>query len=77
MRVRRRLLPPVRGLKDLDKDLAKVNPGDMADALGGEDREARQQAVIGVGGLIATGVMTWSLVTLKSTGCGLPPGPGG
>ncbi|KAL8266119.1 hypothetical protein R6Q59_003463 [Mikania micrantha] len=29
------------------------------------------------GGLIATPVIGWSLYTLKTTGCGLPPGPGG
>ena len=65
------------GLKDLDKDLAKVNPTQMSDALQGDDREARQQAVIGVGGCVAAGIMTWSLYTLKTTGCGVPPGPGG
>ncbi|KAJ4964323.1 hypothetical protein NE237_024262 [Protea cynaroides] len=30
-----------------------------------------------VGGLISTPVIGWSLYTLKTTGCGLPPGPGG
>ncbi|PKI71068.1 hypothetical protein CRG98_008533 [Punica granatum] len=29
------------------------------------------------GGLISTPVIAWSLYTLKVTGCGLPPGPGG
>ncbi|KAL2905576.1 Na(+)/H(+) antiporter subunit D1 [Bienertia sinuspersici] len=29
------------------------------------------------GGLISTPVIGWSLYTLKTTGCGLPPGPGG
>ncbi|GJT54187.1 hypothetical protein Tco_0247836 [Tanacetum coccineum] len=29
------------------------------------------------GGLIANPVIGWSLFTLKTTGCGLPPGPGG
>ncbi|KAJ9564401.1 hypothetical protein OSB04_000367 [Centaurea solstitialis] len=29
------------------------------------------------GGLIATPVIGWSLYTLKTTGCGLPPGPAG
>ncbi|KAI3712908.1 hypothetical protein L1987_71477 [Smallanthus sonchifolius] len=29
------------------------------------------------GWLIATPVIGWSLYTLKTTGCGLPPGPGG
>lgn len=66
------------GLKDLDKDLAKVNPSQMSDALfNGDDRDARREAALGVGGCVAAGVMTWSLVTLRNTGCGLPPGPGG
>lgn len=30
-----------------------------------------------VGGLVAAPVIGWSLYTLKTTGCGLPPGPGG
>ncbi|PIA52589.1 hypothetical protein AQUCO_01000459v1 [Aquilegia coerulea] len=30
-----------------------------------------------VGGLISTPVIGWSLYTLKTTGCGLPPGPVG
>jgi hypothetical protein len=47
------------GLKDLDKDLAKVNPSQMSDALQGDDRDARREAVIGVGGCVAAGVMTW------------------
>ncbi|CAM8918809.1 unnamed protein product [Rhodiola kirilowii] len=29
------------------------------------------------GGLISTPVVAWSLYTLKTTGCGLPPGPAG
>ncbi|KVI02844.1 hypothetical protein Ccrd_018878 [Cynara cardunculus var. scolymus] len=29
------------------------------------------------GGLIATPVIGWSLYTLKTSGCGLPPGPAG
>lgn len=29
------------------------------------------------GGLVANPVVAWSLYTLKTTGCGLPPGPGG
>lgn len=29
------------------------------------------------GGLVSTPVIGWSLYTLKTTGCGLPPGPGG
>ncbi|KAK1287211.1 hypothetical protein QJS10_CPB19g00509 [Acorus calamus] len=29
------------------------------------------------GGLVSGPVIAWSLYTLKTTGCGLPPGPGG
>ncbi|KAK1276348.1 hypothetical protein QJS04_geneDACA011659 [Acorus gramineus] len=29
------------------------------------------------GGLVSGPVILWSLYTLKTTGCGLPPGPGG
>ncbi len=29
------------------------------------------------GGLVSAPVIAWSLYTLKTTGCGLPPGPGG
>ncbi|XP_062010851.1 uncharacterized protein LOC133727264 [Rosa rugosa] len=29
------------------------------------------------GGLVSNPVIGWSLYTLKTTGCGLPPGPGG
>ncbi|XAR57890.1 hypothetical protein NMG60_11026177 [Bertholletia excelsa] len=29
------------------------------------------------GGLVSAPVIGWSLYTLKTTGCGLPPGPGG
>lgn len=29
------------------------------------------------GGLVSNPVIVWSLYTLKTTGCGLPPGPGG
>ncbi|XP_073149795.1 uncharacterized protein [Henckelia pumila] len=42
----------------------------------GSDSSPLQVAAIG-GGFIATPVIGWSLYTLKTTGCGLPPGPGG
>ncbi|KAK4426836.1 hypothetical protein Salat_1452300 [Sesamum alatum] len=35
------------------------------------------EAAAVVSGLVATPVIGWSLYTLKTTGCGLPPGPGG
>ncbi|GBG83605.1 hypothetical protein CBR_g37409 [Chara braunii] len=44
------------------------------------DRSARTSTVdyaVIAGGLISLPVVAWSLFTLKATGCGLPPGPGG
>ncbi|KMT09048.1 hypothetical protein BVRB_6g137520 [Beta vulgaris subsp. vulgaris] len=41
-----------------------------------EDVGIAEKAAI-VGGLISSPVIGWSLFTLKTTGCGLPPGPGG
>lgn len=35
------------------------------------------EVLAAVAGLAATGIVAWSLATLKATGCGLPPGPGG
>ena len=70
----------VRGLKDfknLPDDLKSVNAGEMGEALAGDDRQQRTDAVVGIGGCVSCAIMTWSLVTLKDTGCGLPPGPGG
>lgn len=40
------------------------------------DEEGKYLAV-GVLGTMASGVCAWSTITLKTTGCGLPPGPGG
>ena len=70
----------VRGLKDfknLPNDLKSVNAGEMGDALAGDDRQQRSDAFVGIGGCVSCAIMTWSLVVLKDTGCGLPPGPGG
>ncbi|CAD7701042.1 unnamed protein product, partial [Ostreobium quekettii] len=33
--------------------------------------------VVTVGGLVSVPIMAWSLFALRTTGCGLPPGPGG
>jgi hypothetical protein len=49
----------------------------MAEALAGGDRQERTDADVGIGGCVSCAIMTWSLVVLKDTGCGLPPGPGG
>ncbi|KAF2290721.1 hypothetical protein GH714_015166 [Hevea brasiliensis] len=48
----------------------------MAKETSEEGNSAVEIAAI-TGGLVATPVIGWSLYTLKTTGCGLPPGPGG
>ncbi|KAK9164115.1 hypothetical protein Syun_005017 [Stephania yunnanensis] len=50
-------------------------------AMAGESSESggggiAEKAAI-AGGLVSVPVIGWSLYTLKTTGCGLPPGPGG
>ena len=71
---RRRRFRPLKDLSNLDKDLAKVSPSAMADALSAttarrgrsRDRDRRDRRVRRHG-LV--------LLTLRDTGCGLPPGP--
>lgn len=46
-----------------------------AESSGGEVGIAEIAAI--AGGLVANPIVAWSLFTLKTTGCGLPPGPGG
>ncbi|CAK9150743.1 unnamed protein product [Ilex paraguariensis] len=48
----------------------------MAKESSETDNGIAEKAAI-VGGLVSTPVIAWSLYTLKTTGCGLPPGPGG
>lgn len=44
----------------------------------GSEREGGIAETVAIaGGLVASPVIGWSLYTLKTTGCGLPPGPGG
>ncbi|CAH9105653.1 unnamed protein product [Cuscuta europaea] len=49
----------------------------MAAKQNGESQCGIAEKVAIVGGLISAPVIGWSLYTLNSTGCGLPPGPGG
>lgn len=42
-----------------------------------DDQPTTSQAIIGVSGIVANVVTDYSLYILKSTGCGLPPGPYG
>lgn len=44
---------------------------------GSESEGGIAETVAIAGGLVASPVIGWSLYTLKTTGCGLPPGPGG
>ncbi|KAL8549724.1 hypothetical protein ACS0TY_008534 [Phlomoides rotata] len=78
-----RLLPPITSsnapnsvkFRHHHPSLLKVHA--MAKETGeGSGATAIEVAAI-VGGLVSTPVIGWSLYTLKTTGCGLPPGPGG
>jgi len=42
-----------------------------------ESSSSTVEYVAAVGGVVASPVVLWSLYVLKTTGCGLPPGPGG
>eukprot|EP00244_Chara_vulgaris_P011639 TRINITY_DN5861_c0_g1_i1.p1 TRINITY_DN5861_c0_g1~~TRINITY_DN5861_c0_g1_i1.p1 ORF type:complete len:285 (-),score=25.95 TRINITY_DN5861_c0_g1_i1:396-1223(-) len=64
------------------KAKAKFSEEDSSDGKkeGGRDGSGTSRidnAVVIAGGLISLPVVAWSLFTLKTTGCGLPPGPGG
>ncbi|XP_010244283.1 PREDICTED: uncharacterized protein LOC104588162 [Nelumbo nucifera] len=48
----------------------------MAEESSGSGDGIIEKAAI-VGGLVSAPVIGWSLYTLKTSGCGLPPGPGG
>ncbi|KDP46588.1 hypothetical protein JCGZ_13708 [Jatropha curcas] len=48
----------------------------MAKETSEGDSSAAEIAAV-AGGLVSNPVIGWSLYTLKTTGCGLPPGPGG
>jgi hypothetical protein len=67
----------LKDFKNLPADLKSVNVGDMGDALSGDDRGERTDAVVGIGGCVSCAVMAYSLFVLQQTGCGLPPGPSG
>lgn len=78
-------LPPINNLtithNAAHSTKFRQQPSLKIHAMAKESREgsgttATEAAAI-VGGLVATPVIGWSLYTLKTTGCGLPPGPGG
>ncbi|KAI3462498.1 hypothetical protein Pfo_019161 [Paulownia fortunei] len=80
-----RLLPPINhhpiSHNATSRTKFRRQPPLKVHAMAKETREgsattAAEAAAI-VGGLVATPVIGWSLYTLKTTGCGLPPGPGG
>ena len=60
------------------KSSANISESEKSSGSGniGEDVGAAGVSAI-VSGLVANPVIVWSLFTLKTTGCGLPPGPGG
>ncbi|KAH7298368.1 hypothetical protein KP509_25G039700 [Ceratopteris richardii] len=65
------------------KALGRVRSGgfSIVRAQAGQSQNAAEVGTPGLvavaAGLIANPVVGWSLYTLKTTGCGLPPGPGG
>ncbi|XP_078430400.1 anti-muellerian hormone type-2 receptor [Wolffia australiana] len=65
---RRRPCPPPR------RAVVCQAKGSQSNGEGGADG---LQLAAAVGGLVANPVIGYSLYTLKTTGCGLPPGPGG
>ncbi|XP_010550393.1 PREDICTED: uncharacterized protein LOC104821280 [Tarenaya hassleriana] len=61
--------PTRRSMNPSGRVLAMAN--DASDSGGPLEKAAI------AGGLVSSPVIGWSLYTLKTTGCGLPPGPGG
>ncbi|KAF5738164.1 hypothetical protein HS088_TW13G01059 [Tripterygium wilfordii] len=67
--------PNLRSRTRLHKPLkVSAMANESSDGSGGNG--VIEKAAI-AGGLVSTPVIAWSLYTLKTTGCGLPPGPGG
>ncbi len=67
---------PAGGKERVTKGFTVVSEAKSDADAGGSQVGVGGYAAIG-GGLIAVPVVAWSLYTLKTTGCGLPPGPGG
>ncbi|XP_072988832.1 uncharacterized protein [Typha latifolia] len=69
----RRFASPSRRYHSRGTIMCKANEGDTATSSGGSAVEV----AAAVAGLVSCPVIGVSLYTLKTTGCGLPPGPGG
>lgn len=68
---------PINRLPNVTRTKSALKPQAMAkQSSEGSGSSPLEAAAIG-GGLLATPLIGWSLYTLKTTGCGLPPGPGG
>ncbi|XP_075482367.1 uncharacterized protein LOC142522713 [Primulina tabacum] len=65
--------PPINHRPNATRTKPQAMAKESSEGSGSSPLEA---AAIG-GGLIATPLIGWSLYTLKTTGCGLPPGPAG
>lgn len=61
--------------------ISRASAGPLLRVVAQQSSEASEVGALGTaviaGGLVANPVVAWSLYTLKTTGCGLPPGPGG
>lgn len=76
------LLPPAASLtpRRLSSSSSTAKPSLSITCKATKDAEestSSKEIAAAVGGLISNPVIGWSLYALKTTGCGLPPGPGG
>lgn len=69
--------PPLRPINRRKFTKLRQQPMLRVRAMGKESGATAVEGGATVGGLVATPVIGWSLYTLKTTGCGLPPGPAG
>eukprot|EP00897_Mesotaenium_endlicherianum_P000151 jgi/Mesen1/10136/ME000076S09644 len=56
---------------------AKRSTRNLVFAQAASDESSTAETVAAIGGLVSVPVVAYSLFVLKTTGCGLPPGPGG
>ncbi|GHP04349.1 hypothetical protein PPROV_000310300 [Pycnococcus provasolii] len=68
---------PTQTRANLRDDLAQLDFNQSIEAITTGTSSERNQALGGLGGTAACGITAVSIATLKTTGCGLPPGPGG
>ncbi|XP_068655573.1 uncharacterized protein [Aristolochia californica] len=65
------------GIHDSGRKCRRLYVKNMANESDRSSGNGPAETAAIVGGLVAVPVICWSLYTLKTTGCGLPPGPGG